>query len=216
MASLMPPVIVIGAGTQRANLDLAVVGSASAVLFLLVLWRMSGLVRQITEQAASLDELSLTDPLTGVANRRRWDTDLRTATARAGRSREPLAVALLDIDHFKRFNDTHGHPAGDALLVQAAEAWQAQLRPGDLLARVGGEEFAVLLIACDEDGARPVVDRLRTATPGTTTCSAGIAVLEPGDSGTDLMRRSDVALYQAKESGRNRTVVAGPSSMATA
>lgn len=212
-ASLVAPGIVVTAGTRRAELDLVVVGAAAAVLFLLVLWRMAGLVRQISLQAAKLDALSTTDPLTGAVNRRGWDLELETAMSRARRSGEPLAVALLDLDHFKRFNDTFGHPAGDALLVGAVAAWRAQLRPGDLLARVGGEEFAVLLLGCDAATARPVVERLCAATPDDRTCSAGVATLEPGDAPTDLISRADVALYEAKKAGRDRTVVASSTAL---
>lgn len=214
-ASLIAPALVIQAGTQQAELDLVVVGSASAVLFVLVLWRMAGLVRQISLQAADLEALSSTDALTSVVNRRGWDAVLRTEVARAHRSREPLAVVMLDIDHFKKFNDTHGHPAGDALLADAAALWQAQLRPGDLLARIGGEEFALLLTGCDGFTAMPVVERLRAATPRGVTCSAGIAALDRSDAPADLMSRADVALYQAKEAGRDQTVVAPTASTLT-
>lgn len=210
-ASLIAPALVVSGGSRHADLDLMVVGTASAVLFLLVLWRMAGLVKQISEQAAELDALSMTDSLTGVANRRRWDAELQIAVVRAQRSGQPLSVALLDIDKFKAFNDTYGHPAGDKFLRQAAAAWQRQIRSGDLLARIGGEEFAVLLVDSQGAEAYAVVERLRAATPGDETCSAGVATLEVTDAHTEVIDRADIALYRAKAEGRNRTVTAPPS-----
>jgi diguanylate cyclase (GGDEF)-like protein len=215
-ASLVAPALVVSGGSRHADLDLMVVGTASAVLFVLVLWRMAGLVRQISLQAAELDALSTTDPLTGVANRRRWDAELQTAVARTRRSGQPLTIALLDIDRFKAFNDTYGHPSGDKLLTQTAMAWQHQLRPGDLLARIGGEEFAVLLAGCQDAEAYAVVERMRAATPGDETCSAGIATLDTTDTYTDVIDRADHALYQAKRAGRNRTMIAPPTTTISA
>ncbi|HSK95148.1 MAG TPA: GGDEF domain-containing protein [Euzebyales bacterium] len=208
VSSLVAPALVVSAGVQRVDSDLMMVGAASGVLFLLVLWRMAGLVRQISLQAAELDALSTTDPLTGVANRRRWDAELRIAVTRAQQSGHPLTVVLLDLDRFKTFNDTFGHLAGDTLLQQATAAWQAQLRPGDLLARIGGEEFAMLLVGCHRAEAHTVVERLRAATPSEQTCSAGIATLEITDVHTSVIERADAALYRAKAEGRNRTAVA--------
>jgi diguanylate cyclase (GGDEF)-like protein len=111
---------------------------------------------------------------------------------------------MLDLDNFKAFNDAHGHLAGDRLLKQAAAAWQAQLRPGDVLARLGGEEFAVLLANCSLADAASVVERLRTSTPGSQTCSAGLAASSPEDAAETLMARADAALYAAKDGGRDR------------
>jgi diguanylate cyclase (GGDEF)-like protein len=140
-----------------------------------------------------------TDPLTGLPNRRVWDAELRRA---AGQDRL-ITVAVLDLDHFKAFNDTYGHPAGDLLLKETAAAWRDQLRPGDLLARIGGEEFA-LLLDCDIEDALEIVERLREQVSQNRTCSAGIAVRQPGESLDSVVTRADRALYEAKAIGRDR------------
>jgi diguanylate cyclase (GGDEF)-like protein len=153
-----------------------------------------------------LADMAATDPLTGLPNRRILDAELEHALATddgAG-----VCVAMLDLDHFKRFNDVHGHQAGDRLLKEAAAAWRGHLRPGDVLARWGGEEFALLLPACDADGAQLVVERLRAALPGGQTCSAGIAEWDRAESLGALLHRADNALYAAKRDGRNRSSVA--------
>jgi diguanylate cyclase (GGDEF)-like protein len=176
--------------------------------------RMSGLVRLLASEAAvvieradllgRLTEIALTDVLTGLPNRRAWDERLE----RAIRDGEPVCVAMLDLDFFKGFNDDYGHQAGDRLLKETAAAWRAELRPTDTLARYGGEEFVVLLHGLDIDAARRVVDRLRNATPGGQSCSAGISRLVNGEGATALVGRADEALYQAKRAGRNRSSVA--------
>jgi diguanylate cyclase (GGDEF)-like protein len=113
-------------------------------------------------------------------------------------------VALLDLDHFKAYNDRHGHQAGDRLLKAAAAAWQGKLRKTDLLARYGGEEFAVLLPDCGLDSAMEIAERLRTAQPE-DTCSIGVAGWDGREAATRLVARADQALYAAKEGGRNRS-----------
>ncbi|MDE3133210.1 MAG: GGDEF domain-containing protein [Acidobacteriota bacterium] len=148
---------------------------------------------------------ALTDPLTELPNRRAWDGQM--AIAMAGTT-EPVAVAMLDIDRFKQFNDAHGHPAGDRLLRETAAAWRAEIRADDFLARLGGEEFALLLTGRDTDSVQALVERLRASMPATQTVSAGIALRMPGDSPEQLLSRADQALYEAKESGRDRTVFA--------
>jgi diguanylate cyclase (GGDEF)-like protein len=147
-----------------------------------------------------------TDGLTGAANRRAWDATIEQRMRHAERSVTPLAVVLLDLDHFKQFNDTHGHLAGDDVLRDAVAAWQQRLRPGDLLCRWGGEEFAVLLPGCTLRGAVRVATTLRTLVPRSQTASAGVAVWTGQESADDLMRRADAALYTAKAAGRNRVV----------
>jgi diguanylate cyclase (GGDEF)-like protein len=174
------------------------VSLGSVVLFLLVLARMSGLVAQVQDQAAQLDALAHNDALTGVPNRRAWDLELARTLANARRSDAPVLVALLDLDNFKRFNDRYGHQAGDRLLKEAAAAWQAELRSGDLIARYGGEEFGVCLTGMTPTEAVALLDRVRTTTPLGQTFSAGVARWSGDESPEHLVARADEALYQAK------------------
>jgi diguanylate cyclase (GGDEF)-like protein len=147
------------------------------------------------------------DALTGLANRRAWDEALCHAVGRAHRTGEPLSVAILDLDHFKAYNDLHGHAEGDRVLGDLARAWAVRTRPSDVVARVGGEEFAILYLGSTAPEAVGSVDRLRGAVPP-QTFSAGVAAALPGERAEELMRRADAALYTAKERGRDRTVVA--------
>jgi diguanylate cyclase (GGDEF)-like protein len=117
-----------------------------------------------------------------------------------------MCVAMLDLDHFKAYNDEHGHIAGDRQLKESAAAWQAQLRPGDILARLGGEEFGVLLTDCTVSDAASVVERLRAATPGGQTCSAGLVARRAAEPAHTLIARADDALYAAKHAGRDQLV----------
>ncbi len=126
---------------------------------------MAGLIRQVEEQATQLETLAEHDPLTRAANRRAWDHTLPVEMDRARRAGTPLAVALLDLDHCKAFNDTYGHQTGDQLLGSATATWQSLLRSNDLLARYGGEEFAALLPSLTLGQAVEVIDRLPVATP---------------------------------------------------
>ena len=156
----------------------------------------------------SLTRLALTDQLTGLPNRRAWEDALARELARARRSELPVCIAVLDLDDFKAFNDEHGHQAGDRLLADTARAWQEQLRATDILARYGGEEFAAVIPAWPLEQAVLVVDRLRRATPGGLTASAGVASWDARESGAALFHRADLALYEAKQSGRDQTVAA--------
>jgi diguanylate cyclase (GGDEF)-like protein/PAS domain S-box-containing protein len=152
--------------------------------------------------------MARTDQLTGLPNRRSWDEELRRELERAKRAGHSVTMAFLDLDHFKSFNDDHGHPAGDALLREAANAWRLSIRTTDVVARIGGEEFGVLFPHCPPGNAPDLLERLRGATPRGQTCSAGIAVWDGQESAEDLMRRADAALYEAKEGGRDCAVVA--------
>jgi diguanylate cyclase (GGDEF)-like protein/PAS domain S-box-containing protein len=157
-------------------------------------------------ELARLDVEARTDELTSVANRRAWDEALPVALAAAKRLDAPLSVVLLDFDRFKLSNDHHGHQAGDRLLRSTVAAWTCELRPHDLLARYGGEEFALMLPGCGSEEAIAVVDRMRAATPLEQTVSAGLAVWDGEESGHELVRRADMALYAAKDAGRDRLV----------
>jgi len=157
-----------------------------------------------------------TDPLTGLSNRAAFLEKARAEVQRAERTGRSLSVVLLDLDRFKAVNDRHGHPAGDKVLVGAANAISRTIRGIDLAARWGGEEFAVLLVEADESTAGSAVERIREAmaalapprVPVSVTASAGIAVhhgLFERSTVESLLRRADEALYRAKENGRNRS-----------
>jgi diguanylate cyclase len=207
--SLVAPILLLIQAWGRSGIDAAAIGAGSIALFLLVVARMAGLIRQVEQQAAQLETLAEHDPLTGAANRRAWDRTLPVEMDRARRSGTPLAVALLDLDHFKAFNDTYGHQAGDQLLRSATEVWRSLLRSSDLLARYGGEEFAVLLPSSTLGEAVEVVDRLRVATPLAQTFSAGVALWHGDETSDQTVARADRALYQAKQAGRNQVLPAG-------
>jgi diguanylate cyclase (GGDEF)-like protein/PAS domain S-box-containing protein len=151
-----------------------------------------------------VQDLARRDSLTGLPNRRALEEQLPQAMARARRSLAPLSVAILDIDHFKSYNDTHGHLAGDEVLRACAKAWDSVLRAEDTIVRFGGEEFLVLLPDTESEQAAEIVERLRQQTPMEQTCSAGLAVWDLEESIDGLLRRADEALYLAKASGRDQ------------
>jgi diguanylate cyclase (GGDEF)-like protein len=159
------------------------------------------LLRRLRLEAAS-------DGLTGASNRRVWEEELPRVLADAERDRSQVSVVMLDLDHFKRYNDTYGHPAGDALLRAAVTAWRRRLRQGDLLCRYGGEEFVVLLPGCGVGEACAMAERLRSVVPDRQTCSAGVAAWDGAETSEALVKRLDAALYAAKLDGRDRVRVA--------
>lgn len=170
---------------------------------------------------AQILQLSLTDALTGVGNRRALDAALLREVERAVRQAQPLSLLILDLDHFKRVNDRWGHEAGDRVLAQTGALLRGGLRPSDVATRMGGEEFVLLLPATAADAARCCAERLRAALAAQdfglgvpVTASLGLAWLGLGETGPALLARADGALYQAKQQGRNRVQAADPTQAA--
>jgi len=149
-----------------------------------------------------------TDELTALPNRRAWDEAVERELARAERTGDPLCLALLDLDHFKAYNDRLGHQAGDRHLRRTAAAWRRELRTVDVLARYGGEEFGVLMPSTTLEEAHDAIERVRRATPDGETASAGVVQWDGSESGSELLSRADAALYRAKDAGRAVTIPA--------
>jgi diguanylate cyclase (GGDEF)-like protein/PAS domain S-box-containing protein len=149
-------------------------------------------------------EMARRDALTGLPNRRALEEQLPQAMARARRQRSTLSVAIFDIDHFKDYNDTYGHLAGDEVLRACGKAWDSALRAEDTIARFGGEEFLVLLPDTPPEEAGEIVERLRAKTPMGQSCSAGLACWDYAESIDELLGRADQALYLAKAGGRDQ------------
>jgi diguanylate cyclase (GGDEF)-like protein len=185
--------------------------------------RLLEVSRELAASNRQLEMLSRQDGLTGLANRRYFDASLATEMRRATRAAEPISLILIDIDYFKRYNDTYGHQAGDECLKRVAGCLQAVCqRAADLPARYGGEEFALVLPNTTPDGARLVANSLAgaiaaLAIPHTgsdigqvITLSQGLASSVPGHelSPEDLIEKADHALYRAKDLGRNRAEAA--------
>ncbi|MBK6576931.1 MAG: GGDEF domain-containing protein [Sandaracinaceae bacterium] len=168
---------------------------------------------------AELNELLATDLLTGLANRRKLDRTLERELVRARRFEAPLSVVMIDLDHFKRVNDTHGHPAGDAVLSAVGRTVLAELREVDAAGRYGGEELLLVLPGTNLEGAQSAAERVRTAIANLVvthddkllrvTASAGCATLDPQKprSAAELVQAADAALYAAKEAGRDCVVL---------
>ncbi|HET6805375.1 MAG TPA: diguanylate cyclase [Frateuria sp.] len=184
------------------------------VLILLLLWLA---VRQF-RRSRKLHRMAMTDPLTGIANRRHIEELARHALAQAAASGEPLCVLVLDVDHFKAVNDAFGHAVGDQVLVRVAHACKQALRRFDLLGRMGGEEFLVVLPDTTMEVAQHIAERLRrkveslpmaNLAPGLQiTASVGAALADhDADDLAELVRRADNAMYRAKDAGRNRVEV---------
>jgi diguanylate cyclase (GGDEF)-like protein/PAS domain S-box-containing protein len=162
---------------------------------------------------AELERLATLDSLTGLANHRVLHERLREEVTRATRHRRPLSLVILDLDHFKQINDEHGHLVGDKVLQEVARRLAAHVREGEVLARVGGEEFAWILPDADALGAFAAAERARRTVGDrpippldAVTLSAGVCDLENGQSSIELYGQADQSLYVAKQQGRDRTV----------
>lgn len=191
-----------------------------------VIQEKEDLARKLADANAELSKLAGTDSLTELSNRRAFDDALRRDMARAQRYGEPISVLLMDIDHFKRINDTFGHPGGDRVLQYLGALLRNCLRAGDVAARYGGEEFALILPKTTQAGALTLAERLRRGIAAMevpfgdsvihATVSLGVAACDGSCEAQVLVERADLALYSAKQRGRNRVVAAAPSEPAPA
>jgi diguanylate cyclase (GGDEF)-like protein len=194
-AVYLVPVIVIGGpnypvSNVRSGLLLTVMAGAIGISIV-------HLVKRVRRLFAETRELARTDELTGLPNRRAWEDVLARELAAAHRSDQPLTIALIDLDAFKAFNDTHGHLAGDRLLRETVSSWERALRGTDVLARWGGDEFGLLLPDCTLEQAEIAIMRLRRTKPG-VSFSAGLARWDGEATADELIAAADDALYVVK------------------
>lgn len=176
--------------------------------------RLSRTQRELISQLRQYRLKALVDPLTQCWNRGAVMDILEREILRSERNREPLSISLLDLDHFKRVNDEHGHQAGDEVLKECVERTRRQCRAYDSLGRYGGEEFLLILPGCDLEQAEKQAERVRLAMASdplvvdgrelTVTCSLGVTVYRQNDGQKEMIERADRALYRAKQNGRNR------------
>ena len=190
-----------------------------------LVWAAVALLERLAAQSFAyrgrLQREASTDALTGLHNRREFESGMVREMERARRMQVPLSLAILDIDFFKRINDQHGHDIGDAVLREVAATLQRHIRKSDLLARIGGEEFALVMLGTQPPGAWVVLERLRNAVAALRIpagaqaigCTISIGITDRVDTDREwptLYKRADGALYEAKERGRNRVVEAAP------
>jgi diguanylate cyclase len=165
------------------------------------------------EQVESTMEEARRDALTGLANRRAFDEFLAKCARERERRKAPVTLLMLDVDHFKKVNDRHGHPTGDSVLRGLAHVLAREVRDSDLIARYGGEEFAAVLVGSDIDEAMGVAERIRNAVASSLfrtkktqlkgTVSIGVTAVQPGEDPAAIVDRADAALYRSKDAGRN-------------
>jgi diguanylate cyclase (GGDEF)-like protein len=205
---LLPALALLGDDLNGDGISGVFIAIGSVVLSILVLGRMAGLLSVVRAQAVQLAALARSDDLTGVPNRRTLDHELSRACQVARDHDTPMTLAILDLDRFKLYNDTFGHPAGDLLLREATAAWVNLLEDGELLARYGGEEFVVLFPGQNAVEARRRVLEMLSVTPHSQTFSAGIATWDPETDPSTVLSAADIAMYNAKSQGRNQVCIA--------
>jgi diguanylate cyclase (GGDEF)-like protein len=195
---------------QRGNLLMfAAVGMATVLMLLDILRMWNATEKSQAKREEELKQLAHLDPLTGLLNRRGWEPNAIRVVQRCGQKSTPLTVVMLDLDHFKEFNDTYGHAEGDRELRNFGTQLTQRCRPGDIIARIGGEEFAIALPGCNIPTALRLVERIREEISLRTTFSAGLTEIQPEESLEEALHRADLALYEAKRKGRARSVAAG-------
>ncbi len=204
----MPGVTLAIAQAVGRVVSLPAIAAGSVALAVLVSARMATLVAHLHGQSLTLSEVAVRDELTGIPNRRGWNHALAQACRLAEWDNRPFSLAVLDLDHFKTYNDTHGHQAGDALLAATAHTWRLLLPPDAVLARYGGEEFTLILFGHDIATATHTLDAMRTAMTHSQTFSAGLTLWRPGIPAELLFAEADQALYHAKHLGRDRSEIA--------
>jgi diguanylate cyclase (GGDEF)-like protein len=213
VAAMIAPTSILVQVARGTEPQVVVAAAVCNVVFLLVLVRMTGLVR--AQRLAAI-----TDGLTGLRTRRYFEEALGNEGARAGRYGQPLSILLLDVDHFKKVNDTYGHNGGDRVLVEVTHRLRELIRPGDVVARYGGEEFAVLLPNTGPGQAWEIAERIRRGVSAApiavaegrlcrVTVSVGTAGMPAVASTDELVLAADRALYAAKNAGRDRVAAAG-------
>ncbi|WP_238121774.1 MULTISPECIES: sensor domain-containing diguanylate cyclase [unclassified Xanthobacter] len=223
-----PLILVVGVSLNDAlrawSVQAIILSALTVLICALLICVVVNLKRALLESYDMEEQLSvmaLNDSLTGLPNRRGFGMAAETELRRAAREKKPLAVLVIDVDHFKRINDSWGHPFGDEVLVQIAQQIQRSIRrPGDFAARFGGEEFVVLLPATGREGTAYLAEQIRTNVEGlrihaggghyaspTVSIGATCAEVKPGDRIAPLLRAADEALYEAKGGGRNRVVM---------
>jgi diguanylate cyclase (GGDEF)-like protein len=175
-----------------------------------VAFSLRAVTREVQTANARLLKEATIDDLTGLLNRRGWRTTAERELARAGSESTRVGLLVLDLDNLKEINDTRGHDEGDRVLVETAERMRTALREGDVLARLGGDEFGALLLGTFDGQGLAAVERLRQMTPELGCFSAGIAAWDGAEPLDELLRRADVALYEAKTDGGRKVEIAPP------
>jgi two-component system, cell cycle response regulator len=215
----LPVIIVTGHGSIEVAVESMQAGAADFVTKPVPAAVLHLRIQKALEHARTR-RLASTDGLTEVYNHRTFQERLSQEIARADRYSRPLSVLMIDVDHFKVYNDTHGHPQGDIVLQDLARLLREMSRTSDTVARYGGEEFAIILPETDSVGAQKIGQRLREQVEGypfpgkelmpggTLTISIGVATHAPAGSKDALLQAADTALYTAKREGRNRVCVA--------